>query len=44
MDKSNIENITMELEDHKSQINETNIKNQIKLKNIIKELMNLSIQ
>ena len=44
MDKFNIENITMELEDHKSQINETNIKNQIKLKSIIKELMNLSNQ
>ena len=27
MDKFNIENITMELEDHKSQIIETNIKN-----------------
>ena len=35
MDKFNIENITMELEDHKSQINETNIKksNEIKKHN-----------
>ena len=32
MDKFNIENITMELEDHKSQINETNIKKPEKAK------------
>jgi predicted nuclease with TOPRIM domain len=32
MDKFNIENITMELEDHKSQIIETNIKKSNKIK------------
>jgi predicted nuclease with TOPRIM domain len=32
MDKFNIENITMELEDHKSKINETNTKKSNKVK------------